>query len=223
MPPRCPKSTAVVLCLAAASILAMACGSSTPLSPTAVIADAVAAVTTSPTPSTVDPPPVVAPLPSRELFIGAGDISQCGLDGAAQTASLMNRMLLDAHATGFTLGDNSNDDGSRDKVMNCFDTTWGSLKGRLMPSPGNHDYEADGTNPFYYDYFGAAAGPKNLGYYSYDRGNWHILSLNSELPDGPIRQGQLDWMAADLRAHPSACTLAYFHRPLFSSGKYASR
>ena len=195
---RSPRTT-LILCLAAGAMVAMACGSSTPVSPTATTITA--ASTTAPiTPATVDPPIAAAnTLSSPEVLVGAGDISQCGLDGAAQTASLMNGLLQDARATGFTLGDNTNDDGSREKVLNCLDTTWGAFKGRLMPSPGNHDYEADATNPFYYDYFGAAAGPKPLGYYSYDRGNWHILSLNSELPDGPMRQAQLDWMAADLR------------------------
>jgi hypothetical protein len=203
--------------------VALACGSSTPVSPTATTITT--ASTTAPiTPATVDPPVTAAnTLSAPEVLVGAGDISQCGLDGAAQTASLMTGLLHDARATGFTLGDNSNDDGSREKVLNCLEPTWGAFKDRLMPSPGNHDYEADATNPFYYEYFGAAAGPKPLGYYSYDRGNWHILSLNSELPDGPMRQAQLDWMAADLRAHPSACTLAYFHRPLFSSGRYAAQ
>jgi hypothetical protein len=28
----------------------------------------------------------------------------------------------------------------------------------------------------------------------------------------------LRWLRADLAAHPAACTLAYFHKPLFSSG-----
>jgi hypothetical protein len=89
-----------------------------------------------------------------------------------------------------------------------------------MPSPGNHDYE---TNPpYYYEYFGAAAGPGGLGYYSYDRGAWHILSLNSELPEG-MRPAQLEWMQRDLQQHPTQCSLAYFHRPLFSSGMYAAQ
>jgi hypothetical protein len=156
-----------------------------------------------------------------EVLVAAGDISQCGLQGSALTAALMNRLLQDGRATAITLGDNSNEDGSREKVMNCLDPTWGPLKGRLLPSPGNHDYESDAVNPYYYDYFGAAAGPKGLGYYSYDRGSWHILSLNSELPEG-MRQAQIDWMIADLKAHPAACSLAYFHRPLFSSGRFAA-
>jgi len=29
---------------------------------------------------------------------------------------------------------------------------------------------------------------------------------------------QLQWLQADLQAHPATCTLAYWHHPLFSSG-----
>ncbi len=89
------------------------------------------------------------------------------------------------------------------------------------PVPGNHDYEANEISPYYYDYF-PNTGPKGLGYYSYDRGSWHIVALNSELPEG-LRPGQLAWLENDLRLHPSQCSMAYFHRPLFSSGHFAAQ
>lgn len=83
---------------------------------------------------------------------------------------------------------------------------------------GNHD----NLNPeAYYAYFGPAAGPSGLGYYSYELGDWHILVINSNCdyvggcwPGSP----QEVWLRADLAAHPAQCTLAYWHAPLFSSG-----
>ena len=66
-------------------------------------------------------------------------------------------------------------------------------------------------------YFGENAGPSGLGYYSYRAGAWLILSLNSNIPattDSP----QAAWVRATLAANPTACTLAYWHHPLFSSG-----
>jgi hypothetical protein len=196
-----------------------ACGgqqlTSTPIAPSIVVLP--------PVPAAGDPAnPAVGRQGPAATLVGAGDISQCGLGGSELTAALMGRLLAESHGTGITMGDNSNDDGSAEKVLNCFDKTWGPLKGNLYPSPGNHDYEADASNPFYYQYFGASAGPTNLGYYSYDRGSWHILSLNSELPE-KARGAQLDWMNADLAAHRTECTLAYFHRPLFSSGIFAAQ
>jgi hypothetical protein len=70
----------------------------------------------------------------------------------------------------------------------------------------------------YFGYYGASAGPSGLGYYSYDLGAWHILSLNSEI-DGSAMSAQIQWLKDDLSANPAACTLAYWHRPLFSSGE----
>jgi len=211
----------LVLAAATGVVMFCACGgsplSSTPTAPSPV---AVASVTaTDPTPDADPAPASPTVITPSAVLVGAGDISQCGLEGSTLTAKLMQQLLAETHGTGFTLGDNSNDSGTRDQY-DCFARTWGPFKGNLMPSPGNHDYET--TPPFYYDYFGAAAGPSGLGYYSYDRGAWHILSLNSELPEA-MRQAQLEWMQRDLQQHPTPCSLAYFHRPLFSSGLYAAQ
>ena len=57
------------------------------------------------------------------------------------------------------------------------------------------------------------------GYYSYDVGAWHIVALNSEIPNQAGSE-QEQWLHADLAADPTACTLAYYHRPTFSSGRH---
>jgi hypothetical protein len=69
----------------------------------------------------------------------------------------------------------------------------------------------------YFDYFGANAGPAGRGYYSYDLGSWHVVSLNSEASAQP-GSAQTEWLRADLTAHRARCTVAYWHRPRFSSG-----
>ena len=46
---------------------------------------------------------------------------------------------------------------------------------------------------------------------------------NSDSPGaGGLTVGseQYNWLAADLAAHPNACTLAYWHHPRFSSGQH---
>ena len=94
----------------------------------------------------------------------------------------------------------------------------------IYPSPGNHEYNTPGALP-YYNYFGARAGPAGKGYYSFDFGDWHVVSLNSE---HAVRRGseaarlQEEWLKADLAAHRKLCTVAYFHRPLFSSGDHGN-
>jgi len=150
-------------------------------------------------------------------LVGAGDISRCDNNGDTATA----RLLSQIPGTVFTVGDNAYKEGSLSQFRNCYDPTWGRFKARTKPSVGNHEYRtprADG----YFDYFGAAAGERGKGYYSYERGAWHVVVLNSECDH--LRGGcgstspMLNWLKNNLASHPSRCTLAYFHKPLFSSG-----
>jgi calcineurin-like phosphoesterase family protein len=168
---------------------------------------------------TATPLPTAVPstLPTADpagdpVFVGAGDIAYCGSDGSAATARLLDRI----DGTVFTLGDNAYEAGSAEQFRECYDPTWGRHKARTRPSPGNHDYATPGAAA-YYDYFGTNAGPERRGYYSYELGAWHIVALNSET-DASLESDQAQWLAADLAAHPAACTLAYWHRPVFSSG-----
>ena len=89
-----------------------------------------------------------------------------------------------------------------------------------MPIPGGHDYHTPGAAG-YFGYFGAAAGDPAKGWYSYDRGTWHIVALNTmcaEIPGGTCYDEQEEWLRADLAAHPNNCTLAFMHVARFSSG-----
>jgi hypothetical protein len=47
------------------------------------------------------------------------------------------------------------------------------------PAPGNHDYNLVSGGSGYFEYFGDYAGSSGLGYYSFNLGAWHIISLNS--------------------------------------------
>ena len=150
------------------------------------------------------------------ILVGAGDIADCKtLAGAEATAKLLDQI----HGTVMAVGDLAYPDGSKENFQ-CYDKTWGRAKSRTRPSPGNHEFHAAGATP-YFDYFGSAAGDPKTGYYSYDLGSWHIIVLNSECKDvGGCEAGspQEKWLRADLASHPVACTLAYWHKPLFSSG-----
>jgi hypothetical protein len=100
------------------------------------------------------------------------------------------------------------------------------VKFKTRPAPGNHDYYTTGASG-YFGYFGSAAGDSSKGYYSYDLGSWHVVVLNSnDLTDGngsciyvscASGSAQEQWLKADLAAHPTRCTLAYWHHPLFTS------
>ena len=153
------------------------------------------------------PPPSLAG--EGAVLVGAGDIGDCTSGGDEKTAHLLHSIP----GTVFTAGDNAYPSGSAADFASCYDPSWGNHRWRTRPSPGNHEY-ATPNAAGYFGYFGSRAGPAGLGYYAYTRGTWRIYSLNSEKLD----QSQLDWLRADLAAHPAQCSMAYFHRPLRSSG-----
>jgi acid phosphatase type 7 len=150
------------------------------------------------------------------VLVGAGDIASCDdLAGAYATAKLIDKIS----GTVFAAGDLAYPNGSDEDFAKCYGPTWGRFKDRTRPSPGNHEYRSDAASG-YAHYFGSQAGDPTKGYYSYDLGAWHIVSLNSECEQvggcgASSSQGR--WLTEDLAQHPAGCTLAYFHKPLFSS------
>lgn len=166
-------------------------------------------------------PSVTPPPPSNPVtFVGAGDIAKCSLQEDEATATLLDSI----EGTVFTAGDNAYESGTVREYADCYNPTWGRHKSRTKPVPGNHEYNSSAAAG-YYAYFGAAAGDPNKGYYSYDVGQWHILALNSNCDSiGGCQTGspQEAWVRADLAAHPSICTAAYWHHPVFSSGDHGN-
>ncbi|HEY2563534.1 MAG TPA: metallophosphoesterase, partial [Acidimicrobiales bacterium] len=68
-------------------------------------------------------------------------------------------------------------------------------------------------------------GQNGNGWYSYNLGAWHLISLNIECadepggcsPTGSWFSSETNWLAQDLKQDHAACTLAYWHQPTFSS------
>jgi hypothetical protein len=152
---------------------------------------------------------------SAQVVLAAGDIAWCGTGQDEATAR-----ILDANpgATILTLGDNAYDAGSPSEFASCYEPTWGRHRARTRPSPGNHDYGTPNAAG-YFGYFGALAGPSRSGFYSFDLGAWHVVSLNSERDFG-ASGGQIAWLRADLAATTRRCVLAYWHKPRFTAGHY---
>ena len=158
-----------------------------------------------------------SPAPEQTaILVGAGDIADCkNLTGAEATTKLLDQIS----GTVMAVGDLAYPEGSKENFT-CHDKTWGRARFRTRPAPGNHEFHVAGATP-YFDYFGVLAGDPKIGYYSYDLGSWHIIVLNSECKDVggcEASSPQERWLRADLASHRVACTLAYWHKPLFSSG-----
>lgn len=153
-------------------------------------------------------------------MVGAGDIAGCHFAADSATANLLEGIP----GTVFTVGDNAYHRGTAAEFADCYDPTWGHHKWRTMPSVGNHEYATAGAAG-YFDYFGAKAGDPSEGYYSYDIGAWHVVSLNSmceQVGGCGTTSPMLTWLKNDLAASRKNCTLAYWHHPLFSSGHHGS-
>jgi hypothetical protein len=146
------------------------------------------------------------------VLVGAGDIGMCGVSGPEATA----RLLDGIDGIVFTAGDNAYFQGSVQQFRDCYDPSWGRHKARTRPSPGNHDYESPGAAP-YFAYFGSNAGPSGRGYYSFAAGDWHIVSLNSNISMASGSEQQA-WLRDDLALHRTQCIAAIWHHPLFSVG-----
>jgi hypothetical protein len=162
------------------------------------------------------------------VIAAAGDIACDPTDpnynGGSGTSSFCRQQataaLLDSgYAAILPLGDEQYSDGALTKLHQVYDPSWGRTKALHRPVPGNHEYltpDAAG----YFDYYGTQAGERGKGWYSYDLGSWHVVALTGECAYvGGCGAGspQESWLRADLGAHRSDCTLAYWHEPRFTS------
>lgn len=138
------------------------------------------------------------------------------------------------------LGDNAYDNGTQqeyqDKLFNVYDTILNYLP--VFSTPGNHDYNSvnrlsdptQHTGP-YYDVFkspengqaGGVASNTKL-YYSFDYGNIHFVSINSELQTWTLTSSNpmFDWLRQDLQANTKEWVICYFHQPPYSKGSHDS-
>lgn len=176
-----------------------------------------------PTASSAPVPSGSPDAPAGTLVVAVGDIacprgSKPGTECRhAETARLAEQ--LDPEAV-LALGDLVYPGGSPTGFVDAYAPSWGRLKARTHPAPGNHEYLHPGAKA-YFDYWGARAGP---GWYALDLGSWHIVSLNGSCervgcgPDSA--QGR--WLTSDLAASRSRCTLAFWHQPRWSSGLHGS-
>jgi hypothetical protein len=116
-----------------------------------------------------------------------------------------------------------------------YEPSWGvpELKAITHPIPGNHEYLENGNANGYFDYWNGAgqangpAGPRGLGYYSFDIGPWRVIALNTneDCRHLPCGEGspQLTWLRAELAKTVSEnrkCTMVIVHNPRYQNGTH---
>jgi len=177
--------------------------------------------TPGPTPEpTPGPTPEPTPGPTSDPVVAAaGDIAcdpgssgfQGGLGSGDSCRQLATSDLLSGADHVLALGDLQYEDGALAKFERSYDVSWGRFKAITSPAVGNHEYLTPGAAG-YFDYWGDAAGPRGTGWYSFDLGAWHLISLDST--DIATATTFLD---QDLAARDNRCILAFWHHPRFSS------
>jgi len=156
---------------------------------------------------------------SRLYNEGRGTSRHCRMRSTSDlTVSLKPSAVL-------ILGDSQYENGSLDAYKKAWTNNWGrsELRDITYPSVGNHEYNTPDAKG-YFDFFGSRAGERGKGYYSFNLGAWHIVALNTGGNDRcrPLscdhNSEQEKWLRADLKENSQPCTLAFWHRPLFTSG-----
>ncbi len=134
------------------------------------------------------------------------------------------------------LGDNAYGDGTDQQFQDyVFDVYPDQFKNTVVwPAPGNHDYKSinllshDGP---YYQIFslpenGEAGGRPSgeEGYYSFDYGNVHLISLNSEYIIWFLTNTSkmVEWLEKDLQQNDKDFTIVYWHKPPYSKSSHDS-
>jgi hypothetical protein len=111
----------------------------------------------------------------------------------------------------------------------CYaNSAWGAFKNRTYFAIGNGDYAGGRGESGIFTYFGDRTGKQTDGFgsFSFDKGNWHVVFINSadwqqtnaELQSASGKMNM--WLAADLAAVPPSKCVAVFswERRVYTTG-----
>jgi hypothetical protein len=171
-------------------------------------------------------PPAVAPFQARTgtvpepgrrfRLVAVGD----GVDGSTREEQVAAQIAASSPNLLAYLGD-VYQRGSHSEFDTWYANSAGYGKFRDITNPvvGNHEYQTPGAA----GYFGFWGGIPH--HYSYDVAGWHVVALDSTRQFGQMQPGtrQYEWLAADLGANRSRCTLVYMHHPRYSVAGHAGR
>ncbi|MCG9911485.1 MAG: metallophosphoesterase [Flavobacteriales bacterium] len=193
-----------------------------------------------------------SPVPVRVWAIG--DFGRGNAGQVAVKTSYENYTGTRGTDVWLWLGDNAYQDGTDAEYQNHvfavpgFSDIFSNTP--FWPSPGNHDYNTVWSEstllgiPYTNIPFSAHEGPyfdmvevpryaeaggfpsQHEVFYSFDYGDVHFLSLNSEVFDYTLSYSGINqmktWIEQDLQQNTRKFTIAYFHQPPYSKGSHDS-
>jgi len=161
--------------------------------------------------------------PGALSFLAFGDSGS----GSAEQQILAGWMKKENPSLVLHLGDLAYPNGSFEDFQAYYFDPCRDLMKRVpfFPCPGNHDYMTRDAFPYLalHDLPQLRSVPEqDRGrYYSFDWGNVHFVSVDSNAPLVLAAGGQgsmLDWLEQDLRATRQYWKIVYFHHPPFAGG-----
>lgn len=147
--------------------------------------------------------------------------------GSEEQAALAKRMSSEEDvALVLHTGDVSQDDGSLDRMEAHYFSVYAALMSRapFFPTLGNHDYGTDMAAPYLAVHVLPVDGvpPADAErYYSFDWGDVHFVSLDSNLLIHPgMTHRMLEWLESDLQRSRRFWKLVFFHHPPYPSSHH---
>lgn len=175
---------------------------------------------TSPGEPALAPPaaPVAAAVADSVILIVAGDMHANCVNPSNRARATAAVVQAYPQALVVAMGDDAGQSSTRADFV-CYGQSWGAFKDRTYAAIGNHELNLDTAGTPYFDYFNGVgvdsgrAGRRGRGYYTLSYGGWRIFVANNHRN----MADQAVWMARDIASRPKRCTMAIWHRPLFSS------
>jgi 3',5'-cyclic AMP phosphodiesterase CpdA len=123
------------------------------------------------------------------------------------------------------MGDLACDFGTFSELESNYFAVYANLMQRVpfFPAPGNHEYLTGQAAPYLAVHATPESGvpAQDQGrYYSFDWGDAHFVSLDSNLLDAASEGQMLAWFDQDLQATSKVWKIVYFHHTPYPSGHH---
>lgn len=160
--------------------------------------------------------------PGSFRFVAFGDCGQ----GTREQARVADWVLRAQPALALILGDLVYPGGTFEYYQAHYFDYYAALMKRVpfYPCPGNHDYLSDAGKAYLAVHSvptGDVPQEDSGRYYSFDWGNVHFVSLDSDVALRSVLFGEgrmLEWLEADLQKTRQFWRVVYFHHPPYASG-----